>query len=157
VLTYSLLALCHVVISVLRRPGSAAHRRFLISIAVVGAACVYLIHHDARAFVLFFFLPWCMTYLLAPVANWFQHVGCDATDPCRSANVNLSVVCGALGLNIGFHSAHHIKPALHWSKLASFHWEYVAPQIPDRFYRPVSLQRWQRRRARRDELNSSAL
>ncbi len=91
VLTYSLLSLCHVVIELFTRPGSPALRRFLISIAVVGAACAALIHHDPWRFLLFFYLPWCVVYFLAPLANWYQHHRCAFTDPYTSANINLSV------------------------------------------------------------------
>lgn len=144
VLTYSLMALCRVVIALLQRPSSAATKRFLLSLAVVGTACAFLIHHDAPRFLLLFYVPWLVTYLVAPLANWFQHVGCVGAG-YTSANVNLSVLCGILGFNIGYHSAHHMKPALHWSKLAAFHWAEVAPHVPEQYYRPIPLERWQGR------------
>ena len=140
-LTYSLIALCQFTVSVLRRPNSTANRRFFASLAVVGAASVALAYLDAARFLVFFCLPWLVIYLGAPVANWFQHVGCDDRAPETCANVNLSVLCGRFGFNIGYHSAHHMRPALHWSKLAAYHWGEVAAHVPDRFYRPVPLEK----------------
>ena len=67
-------------------------------------------------------------------------------DAKRTALILIDVQKGTLGFNIGYHSAHHMKPALHWSQLAAFHWAEVAPHVPDELYRPVSLARWRQRR-----------
>jgi hypothetical protein len=35
--------------------------------------------------------------------------------------------------NLGYHTAHHVKPKLHWSKLPEFH-ATIADRIPDHLY-----------------------
>ena len=34
-----------------------------------------------------------------------------------------------LFLNHGFHTAHHLRPAMHWSLLPDFHRSHVVPQM----------------------------
>jgi fatty acid desaturase len=34
-----------------------------------------------------------------------------------------------LFLNNGFHTAHHLRPAMHWSRLGEFHREHVEPNM----------------------------
>ena len=44
--------------------------------------------------------------------------------------------------NLGYHTAHHVKPKLHWSKLPEFH-ASIADRIPPHLYQepffPISL------------------
>ncbi|MGA8724279.1 MAG: fatty acid desaturase [Acidimicrobiales bacterium] len=79
---------------------------------------------------LFLLVPWAATTVFLPATNWMQHVGCTYDAPSDSANVNFGVMHGALAFNIGYHSAHHVRPAAHWSKLPDLHARLIAPSLP---------------------------
>lgn len=87
---------------------------------------------DWHSAVLFVFLPWVLGMTMLTGVNLLQHDGCDADDPYRHSR-NFT---GGLGnwffLNNGFHTAHHLKPQLHWTQLRRFHERELAGRIPMR-------------------------
>ncbi len=135
ILTYPAISYCGSVVEVLHRPGSPALRRFLLSLAVVGGSCVVMAWLDFRSFALFFLLTWVVGWFGAAINNWNHHVGCQYEDDATSANVDLGFMCRGFGFNIGYHSAHHLRPAVHWSLLPELHERVMAPHIPLRYYR----------------------
>lgn len=107
----------------------------LAGIAAVGAGLL-----PAESLALFVLLPWLGMFAALPLANWRHHVGCDFADELTSAKVNRSPLsAGPLGLNIGYHTAHHMAPGLHWSKLEHFHAAHCAGRIPEAYYASVPL------------------
>jgi len=69
------------------------------------------------------FVPVLLTYVFLPWNNLRHHDGCDleSDDPLAYANNDLSRLSTSLGFNIGYHSAHHLRPAVHWSLLGRVH------------------------------------
>ncbi len=137
VLTYTAISVCEAFAYFLRRPRSRQAKRFFTSLVIVFGTSGLLAYHDLRSFLLFFFFPWFVTYFGAPINNWDHHVDNEFKDIYTSGNIDLRFFSTALGLNIGFHSAHHFKPSLHWSLLPKFHWRFMAPHTPQQYYRPV--------------------
>ncbi len=137
IFTYSIIGLCHCLTIILRQPGSRMFNRLLASVAVVGSISVWLLYLDPWRFLLFFYVTWWAAYIGVPVNNWDHHVDCEYTDEHTSANVDLRLLCRWLGFNIGYHSAHHWRPTLHWSRLEEFHNRRMANKIPTKYYRPV--------------------
>jgi fatty acid desaturase len=78
----------------------------------------------------FLLAPWVATAVFLPATNWRQHSGCTYQSPSTSANVNFGVLHGVLAFNIGYHSAHHIRPAAHWTKLPELHARFIAASLP---------------------------
>jgi fatty acid desaturase len=70
------------------------------------------------------------TALFLPVSNWLQHNGCSYESASTSANVNLGLFSRTVAFNIGYHSAHHARPAAHWSKLPDIHDRLLADSVP---------------------------
>lgn len=61
--------------------------------------------------------------------NLLQHQDCDHDSQYdHSRNVTGRFV-NWLFLNNGFHTAHHLKPALHWSRLREFHEQHIEPNM----------------------------
>ncbi|MCP3980632.1 MAG: fatty acid desaturase [bacterium] len=135
VLSYPVFSYALSLVHVLRRPQSAAFRRFFVSLAIVGTTCVVLCVLDPRSFILFFGLAWLCNSIGASFNNWMHHVGCEYEDIYTSSNVNLSFLSRWFGFNIGYHSAHHLEPRLHWSKLAELHSSKLQEKTPSRYYR----------------------
>jgi fatty acid desaturase len=89
----------------------------------------------------FLLVPWIVTTVFLPATNWMQHVGCTYESPSSSANVNFGLLHGVLAFNIGYHSAHHVRPGAHWTKLPRLHARFVAPSLPpDRISRGLFLE-----------------
>jgi fatty acid desaturase len=87
---------------------------------------------DWRSALLFVFLPWGLGMAMLTGVNLLQHDGCEPDDPYRRSR-NFT---GGLGnwffLNHGFHTAHHLKPQMHWSQLRLIHEQELAELIPSR-------------------------
>ena len=135
--TYTIIGLCHCLIEILRQPGSPCFKRFWASVGVVGSVSALLIYVDSWNFLIFFYVTWWVAYIGLPINNWEQHVDCAFTSQYTSANIDLRLLCRRLGFNIGYHSAHHLAPTVHWSLLEDFHKKQIEPDTPLRYYRPV--------------------
>lgn len=75
-------------------------------------------------------IPWFATVLVLPVTNWYHHVGCTFETPETSSNVNLGFFSRWFGFNVGYHSAHHSRPAAHWSRLPALHARIFPEGLP---------------------------
>jgi fatty acid desaturase len=88
------------------------------------------------------------SYLIVSV-NYLQHDGCD-TEPENEAEAKAQLAAGSINyarnfvgslinfwtFNNGFHSMHHIKPALHWSQLKEHHEKEIVPIIHPNLLQP---------------------
>lgn len=82
--------------------------------------------------VLCYLLPmYVLTYFITRYVDYLNHYGCDETseDVYRHANNCLNSWFNRLTHNFGYHTAHHIRPSVHWSKLPDVHHQ-IADQIP---------------------------
>lgn len=96
-------------------------------ILLIFIACLLFI--DALSFVLFVLMPWLMGLFCLVGVNLLQH---DSCDPASGINHSRNFT-GRLGnwlfFNNGFHTAHHLRPELHWSELAEYHKLHVTETI----------------------------
>ena len=95
-------------------------RDLLLESVLIGAFWIVLCVIDWQKFFLFIWLPqaWGLHWLLA--ANYLQHAHCDDQSKAHYAR-NFIGVMNYFLLNIGFHTAHHDYPKMHWSKLRQLH------------------------------------
>lgn len=98
-----------------RTVSLAASVGALVTLIVLGALC------QPVGLVKFFVVPWFVLYLLAPVANWLHHSHCAYTSWDTAANSRFGLLNRTVGLNIGYHAAHHVDPDLHWTALPTLH------------------------------------
>lgn len=97
------------------------YRQAVLERSVFYVALVVLVLLDWRATLLFLVMPWIGAQLMLVGVNLLQHQDCDThSEYDHSRNVTGSLVNWIL-LNNGFHTAHHLKPSLHWSLLPDFH------------------------------------
>jgi fatty acid desaturase len=101
-------------------------RRMALVCACVLAALLAL--HPMNAFLVFI-LPLPLALLLQAQATYYQHAGLDAADPVLASRSALGRFYNLRTLNLGYHTAHHLRPALHWSKLPALH-ARIAGRIP---------------------------
>ena len=105
------------------------YRQALLERFVFYSIMVSLLALDLRATLLFLVLPWLAAQFMLVGVNLLQHQDCDIdSEYDHSRNVTGALVNWIL-LNNGFHTAHHLRPAMHWSLLPDFHRSHVVPQM----------------------------
>jgi beta-carotene hydroxylase len=111
------------------REHPAIFRRFLGMFGVCMAALVTLVAIDPVNALLVFVAPLPPALYLQAYATYYQHVGLTDRDPLLASRSALDRLYNLRTGNLGYHTAHHLRPALHWSRLPGFHDE-IADRIP---------------------------
>jgi len=107
----------------------ALYRQALLERTVFYSVIVLLLVLDWSATLVFLVMPWLGAQLALVGVNLLQHQDCDSgSEYDHSRNVT-GRMANWLLLNNGFHTAHHLRPSLHWSLLPEFHRCHVAPRM----------------------------
>jgi fatty acid desaturase len=93
----------------------------LVEKVFLPCAIAALALHDWRAFLLFAALPWVGSLVWLVGVNYVQHEGCDPESRYAHSRNFTGAVTNWLLFNNGYHTAHHLDPALHWSELPEAH------------------------------------
>jgi fatty acid desaturase len=80
-----------------------------------------------------FAIPMVAGYLVTCWHTYCHHAGLDTPNPYEASHNIMHRSYNILTGNLGYHTAHHVKPKLHWSKLPEFH-AAIADRIPDHLY-----------------------
>lgn len=105
------------------------YQQAVLERAVFYGTLLLLAAFDWRATLLFLVLPWLGAQFALVGVNLLQHQDCDsASEYDHSRNVT-GVMVNWLLLNNGFHTAHHLRPSLHWSLLPDFHRRQIVPRM----------------------------
>ncbi|HEY4415608.1 MAG TPA: fatty acid desaturase [Verrucomicrobiae bacterium] len=119
------------------------YRRARSERAMVLGFVAALLILDWRATLIYFGVPWVFAQWGIITINLLQHQGCDhgsAYD--HSRNITGRSV-NWLFLNNGFHTAHHLRPALHWSRVPEFHRRHIEPNMrPELNQRSLLISIW---------------
>lgn len=101
----------------------------LLTLALVAA----LVGFRALPGLFLFVLPMLSTLLLTCWVTYDHHAGLDA-DSAKHASYNImNLWFNRLTGNLGYHTAHHMRPGLHWSELPEFH-QRIKHTIPRELY-----------------------
>jgi fatty acid desaturase len=84
--------------------------------------------------IVLFVLPMISSLLFTAWVTYDHHAGIDASNHHEASVNTLNRRFNALTGNLGFHTAHHLRQAVHWSKLPALH-RQIAHQIPAHLYR----------------------
>ncbi len=85
-----------------------------------------------QATLLYVALPWLHGQWWLVTFNLLQHQELAQDDPWQNSRNLTDPYTNFLFLNVGFHTAHHLRPTLHWSELPRFHTEHIVPRIDPR-------------------------
>ena len=88
-------------------------------------------------------VPGLIMFVLAPLfflfgtawATYAHHAGRSTATHFVASNNMLTPMYNFVTGNLGYHTAHHYRPGVHWSKLKELHAE-IAKEIPDDAYVP---------------------
>jgi len=88
--------------------------------------------------LLVFLLPMTISLLFTAWVTHDHHSGLDTDDAFRASYNNIHPLFNLLTGNLGYHTAHHHRPGLHWSKLPELH-EKIKHRIPPELMRNASF------------------
>lgn len=97
----------------------------LITLAVMAALVAY---KPVNGLIMFVMVPAVMLFGTA-LATYTHHSDRETSHHFVACNNIIQPFYNALTGNLGYHTAHHYRPGMHWSKLPALHAE-IAPHIP---------------------------
>ncbi len=90
-----------------------------------------------QATLLYVALPWLHGLWWILTFNLVQHQDLANEDPWQNSRNVTGRWFNWFFFNSGFHTAHHLRPALHWSELPAFHTREVTPRIDNCLVAPT--------------------
>jgi len=109
-------------------------RDFLIYSLITFAIITALTFYKPVAALLLFILPMIMGLFMTAWATYEHHAGLNTDNHFEASFNNLNRWYNMFTGNLGYHTAHHHKQGLHWSKLPQLHAQ-IANNIPDKLIR----------------------
>ena len=94
---------------------------FLMMNFVIVVVLGLLFWHNWYNTLFLFFLPMVVGLLLTSWATFHHHSDLDTKNEFESSRNILDSFYNLMTGNLGYHTAHHIKQGLHWSKVPEFH------------------------------------
>jgi fatty acid desaturase len=103
------------------RLNDASRRQIRLERVVLVIFVAVMLWMDTGTTFLFLLLPWLLGVSLLVAVNLPQHDGCDPTSSYSHSRNFTSRLGNWFLFNNGYHSAHHLQPSLHWSRLPDAH------------------------------------
>lgn len=111
----------------LRHPKVLA--RFAAMAVVTAAVLGALVWIRPAAALMLYVLPMTTSLLVTSWATYSHHAGIDSDSHFEASNNTIHRLYNILTGNLGYHTAHHYRQGVHWSKLPELHAK-IAAQIP---------------------------
>lgn len=113
------------------RLGARAESCRRLEVAVLAAFILFGLVADWRVFLLFNVSPWALGLAMLVGINLLQHDDCTAGAVVGGSRDFIGGLGNWLFLNNGYHTAHHLSPGTHWSRLPELH-ARIAGRIRER-------------------------
>lgn len=116
------------------KPMHARHLRAFVLYGTITALIVLalLIAKPLQGFFLFA-LPMFCSLMFTAWVTYDHHAGLDTDDHFAASYNIVNPLFNKLTGNLGYHTAHHYRQGMHWSKLPALH-EKIKHKIPDNLY-----------------------
>jgi len=106
---------------------------FLTYIVPTFLAVALLVWFKPAAGFFLFALPMITSLLFTAYVTYDHHTGLSTENEFEASYNNLSSVFNYLTGNLGYHTAHHYRQGVHWSRLPALH-ATIADKIPAHLY-----------------------
>lgn len=113
-------------------------KRFLIMCAIQITLLALLISYEPLLGTLLFLLPMITGLVVTVYTTYHHHSWLESDDPYESSYNIVTPWYNLLTGNLGYHTAHHLKWSLHWSKLPEFH-KSIEHKIDDKYYKRYNI------------------
>jgi len=104
-------------------------QKFWIMFIISNIFLLFLITYNPVNAFIFFVIPMVLQVLNLIDATYPHHSNIHSQDEYSASRNNLNKLFNILTWNLGYHTAHHIWPELHWSLLPARH-EEIKDKIP---------------------------
>ena len=94
---------------------------FILMMMLIGATLALLFWHNWFNALFLFLLPMIVGLTLTSWATFAHHSNLDTKNEFEGSRNILDPFYNMMTGNLGYHTAHHVKHGLHWSKLPEFH------------------------------------
>jgi fatty acid desaturase len=115
-----------------------AQQIFLTFTAVTCVVLAALVLYRPVPALFLFVLPMIASLLFTSWVTYDHHSGLHADNEFEASNNNTGRLFNLLTGNLGYHTAHHMKQGLHWSKLPALH-DSIKGNIPQHLYKASSF------------------
>lgn len=106
---------------------------FLIYSLITFLIVALLVWYKPVPALLLFVLPMITSLLFTAYVTYEHHSGLDTENEFEASYNNLNPLFNCLTGNLGYHTAHHHKQGVHWSKLPALH-ATISDKIPESLY-----------------------
>lgn len=109
-------------------------RSFLVAAACYGVALGILIAARPLHAIAVFLVPMAFSLVALAWSTYVHHLGLSTGDPLGASYTNTGFWSNWWGYNIGYHTAHHLEPGRHWSRLPALHARIAGDISPHCYY-----------------------
>jgi fatty acid desaturase len=109
-------------------------RTFLLSGSAVVIALGILFYLNWFNALMIFAIPMWVSLYNTAWHTYYHHAGLDTEDEFEASYNIVEKWYNIATGNLGYHTAHHVKMGIHWSRLPEYH-EKIRSKIPENLYR----------------------
>jgi len=113
---------------------------FITYTAITFFLVALLVWFKPVAGFLLFLLPMITSLIFTAFVTYEHHAGLESENEFEASFNNLNPLFNYFTGNLGYHTAHHHKMGVHWSKLPNLH-NTIADKIPDALFRKSIITR----------------
>jgi len=113
-------------------------RPFLVYMGLTFLFVAVLVSYKPVAGFFLFLLPMVTSLIVTAYVTYEHHTGLDTQNQFEASYNNLNNTFNWLTGNLGYHTAHHYKQGVHWSRLPALH-ATIADKIPAALYQKEAM------------------